>query len=221
VIRAGGTNTGSGATESGRPMILSGDNTNPSTRDITTLRQTGEPRTGDSVAGGAPARQGTGAAPVPIAGADTNSLPPGNRNPPPSQIPARGPEGAPGAIPPPAAPATSGGLEIVFRPDPHIWDGRYANNGWLQELPKPMTKLTWDNAAHIAPKTAEELGLQNEDWVELRYRNQMVKAPIWIVPGHPAGSVTVHLGYWRSLAASTPICSAPPTLHGSGVVWRS
>src|SRR6202030_4320886 len=55
--------------------------------------------------------------------------------------------------------ANAGGLEIVFRPDPTIGDGRFANNGWLQELPKPLTQLTWDNAALISPRTAQRLGL--------------------------------------------------------------
>ena len=49
------------------------------------------------------------------------------------------------------------GLEVVFRPDPSVYDGRFANNAWLQELPKPLTKLTWDNAALIAPATAARL----------------------------------------------------------------
>jgi molybdopterin-containing oxidoreductase family iron-sulfur binding subunit len=95
-------------------------------------------------------------------------------------------------------PASS--LEIIFKPDPTIGDGRYANNGWLQELPKPLTKLTWDNAALISPATAERLGLSNEEMVELRYRERKVKAPIWIVPGHPNEAVTVHFGYGRARA---------------------
>jgi MoCo/4Fe-4S cofactor protein with predicted Tat translocation signal len=89
-------------------------------------------------------------------------------------------------------------LELVFRPDPTIFDGRFANNGWLQELPKAITKLTWDNAALISPATAERLGLANEDVVELRYAGRSVHAPVWISPGHAADSVTVHLGYGRT-----------------------
>jgi Fe-S-cluster-containing dehydrogenase component len=87
-----------------------------------------------------------------------------------------------------------------FRPDPTIWDGRFANNGWLQELPNPLTKLTWDNAALISPATAQRLGLRNEDVVELRYQGQTVRAPIWVVPGQADDAVTVHLGYgrWRT-----------------------
>ena len=96
--------------------------------------------------------------------------------------------------------AQSSGLEIVFRPDPHIFDGCFANNGWLQELPKPLTKLTWDNAALVSPATAERNGWQNEDLVELAYRGRTVRAPIWILPGHANDSVTVHLGYGRTSA---------------------
>jgi molybdopterin-containing oxidoreductase family iron-sulfur binding subunit len=120
-----------------------------------------------------------------------------------------GPGPAASAPPPPlpAAPAAQG-LEIVFRPDASVRDGRFANNGWLQELPRPLTKLTWDNAALMSPRTAESLGVSIEstsvgsytDVVELRYRGRAVKAPAWIVPGHPDGTVTVHLGYGRTRA---------------------
>jgi MoCo/4Fe-4S cofactor protein with predicted Tat translocation signal len=89
------------------------------------------------------------------------------------------------------------GLELVFRPDPSIWDGQFANNGWLQELPKPLTKLTWDNAALMSAETAQRLGVKNEDVVELRYRERSVEAPVWIVPGHANDSVCVHFGYGR------------------------
>jgi molybdopterin-containing oxidoreductase family iron-sulfur binding subunit len=86
-------------------------------------------------------------------------------------------------------------VELLFRPDPHIADGRFANNGWLQELPKPLTLLTWDNAALISPKMAERLQLANEDVVELKYHGRAVNAPVWITPGHPDNSVTVNFGY--------------------------
>jgi molybdopterin-containing oxidoreductase family iron-sulfur binding subunit len=97
---------------------------------------------------------------------------------------------------PPADPS----LEIVFRPDPAIWDGRFANNGWLQELPKPLTKLTWDNAAFMGPATAQRLGVHPREIVELHYRGSVVRAPVWIMPGNPADSITVHFGYGRSAA---------------------
>ena len=91
-------------------------------------------------------------------------------------------------------------LEIAFRPDPTIFDGRFANNGWLQELPKPLSKLTWDNVAMISPATAERLGLQNEMLVTLKLDGRSVDAPVWIQPGQANECVTVHLGYgrWRT-----------------------
>ena len=88
------------------------------------------------------------------------------------------------------------GLEIIFRPDPTIWDGRFANNGWLQELPKPLTKLTWDSVAMFSPETAGRLGLKNEDAVELKYQGRTIRAPVWVMPGHADESVTVFLGLW-------------------------
>jgi len=91
-------------------------------------------------------------------------------------------------------------LDLIFAPDPTVWDGRFANNAWLQELPKPLTKLTWDNAALVSPKLAQQLGLVNEDQVELQYRGAVVLAPVWIVPGQAEATVTVTLGYGRSRA---------------------
>jgi len=95
-------------------------------------------------------------------------------------------------------PEANGRLEINFRGDACVHDGRFANLGWLQELPKPLTKLTWDNAALMSPATAEQLGLANEDVVELRFDARAVKAPVWVMPGHVDDSVTVHLGYGRT-----------------------
>lgn len=91
----------------------------------------------------------------------------------------------------------SDALELIFRPDPTIGDGRWANNAWLQELPKPLTTLTWDNAALISPATAQRLGLQQQDLVELVFAGQSVRMPIWIMPGHADNSVTVSAGYGR------------------------
>jgi molybdopterin-containing oxidoreductase family iron-sulfur binding subunit len=115
--------------------------------------------------------------------------------------------------PRPSALGPQPSLEIVFRPDPTVFDGRFANNGWLQELPKPLTRLTWDNAALISPATAQRLGLTYNiagrggehgqilaDMVELRYQGRTVRAPVWIQPGQPDDCVTVHFGYgrWRA-----------------------
>jgi MoCo/4Fe-4S cofactor protein with predicted Tat translocation signal len=93
-------------------------------------------------------------------------------------------------------------IEIVFKPDPTVFDGRFANNGWLQELPKPNTKLTWDNAAMISPQTAQRLGLKDGDYVKLQLGGREVKAGITLVPGHANNSITLHLGYGRSKAGA-------------------
>ena len=95
------------------------------------------------------------------------------------------------------------GLELHIRPDPHLLDGRFANNAWLQEMPKPLTTLTWENAAHTSPKTAAAYQLEHGDLVELRYRGRKVLAPLWVLPGHAENSVTIHLGYGRERAGST------------------
>jgi MoCo/4Fe-4S cofactor protein with predicted Tat translocation signal len=116
----------------------------------------------------------------------------------------------------PLAPGDStSATEIIFRADPTIHDGRFANNAWLQELPKPLTKLTWDNAAMLSPHTAEQLGLSYSlasrggehgqiiaDMVELNYQGRTLKLPAWILPGHADGCVTVHLGYGRTRAGN-------------------
>jgi molybdopterin-containing oxidoreductase family iron-sulfur binding subunit len=102
--------------------------------------------------------------------------------------------------PPPARPGTGDGYEVVFRPDPCIGDGRFANNAWLQELPKPVTTLTWENAALLGPRAAARLGVESGDVVRLSLRGRSVKAPVIVVPGHADYSVTVHFGYGRTRA---------------------
>src|SRR5579871_235392 len=88
-------------------------------------------------------------------------------------------------------------LGINFRRDPSIYDGRFANNGWLQELPKPMTKLTWDNAVLVGPKMAEREGLKTEDMVTIEVGGRKVTGAVWVQAGHPDYSATVFLGYGR------------------------
>ncbi|MEI6669068.1 MAG: TAT-variant-translocated molybdopterin oxidoreductase [Acidobacteriota bacterium] len=92
------------------------------------------------------------------------------------------------------------GLELVFRADPTVYDGRFANSGWLQELPKPFTKITWENTVQLSPATAASLGIRNEDVVDLTANARTVRGPAWIVPGQADGVVTVHLGYGRTHA---------------------
>ncbi|MFZ0968001.1 MAG: TAT-variant-translocated molybdopterin oxidoreductase [Candidatus Acidiferrales bacterium] len=93
--------------------------------------------------------------------------------------------------------AIAGNLIVVFRPDPTIGDGRHANSGWLQELPKPLTKLTWDNVVMLSPTTAESLGVTNGDMVKLALGGRGIRGPVWISPGHANGVATLHLGYGR------------------------
>ena len=118
---------------------------------------------------------------------------------------------APSATPAPAS--TQGSFEVAFRNDPGVLDGRFANNGWLQELPKPITKLTWDNAVIVSPATAERLKARNDpaftggehgqilsDLVEIRLQGRSVRGPLFAVVGHPDDCATVHLGYGRTHA---------------------
>jgi MoCo/4Fe-4S cofactor protein with predicted Tat translocation signal len=102
-------------------------------------------------------------------------------------------------LPEPSAPVP-GAIEINFRRDPSIHDGRFSNNGWLQELPKPMTKMTWDNPVLVGPAMAERLGLKSEDMVAVGLNGKKVTAPVWIQAGHPDNSITVFLGYGRRRA---------------------
>lgn len=97
-----------------------------------------------------------------------------------------------------------GAWELVLYPCPKIDDGRYANNAWLQELPDSVTKITWDNAVLLSPATAEKLGIRQEevdlrevDLWELEVEGKTLEAAVFIVPGHPDGSLSLALGYGR------------------------
>ncbi|MEO7191865.1 MAG: TAT-variant-translocated molybdopterin oxidoreductase [Vicinamibacterales bacterium] len=103
--------------------------------------------------------------------------------------------------------ADAGQLEVVFRPDPYILDGRNANNGWLQELPKPLSKVTWDNVAYISPATASGMGIAlsragnaDQDLLEIEYQGRKARIPVWVMPGTADGVVVVHFGYGRKNA---------------------
>ena len=106
----------------------------------------------------------------------------------------------PASAPSVPQPTSKDALEIIFRPDPNVYDGRWANVGWLQELPKPVTSLSWDNAAIVSGATLTKLGLEEQDIVELSVGDGKVKAPAIVAPGHPDNSVTVYLGYGREFA---------------------
>ncbi len=101
---------------------------------------------------------------------------------------------------PPVVNVPPNAIEINFRRDPSIHDGRFSNNGWLQELPKPMSKMTWDNPVLVGPAMAERLGLKSEDMIAVELDGKKVTAPVWIQAGHPDNSITVFLGYGRRRA---------------------
>ncbi|HXW93146.1 MAG TPA: TAT-variant-translocated molybdopterin oxidoreductase [Terriglobales bacterium] len=136
-------------------------------------------------------------------------------------FPARQVAARPAGLP---APEDSGqGIEINFRRDPSVYDGCFANNGWLQELPRPLTKMTWDNPVLIAPKMAERLGLASEDMIALELNGNTRVAPVWIQAGHPDNAVTVFLGYGRRRAGRVGTASGFDfyPLRASGSPWFS
>jgi MoCo/4Fe-4S cofactor protein with predicted Tat translocation signal len=131
-------------------------------------------------------------------------------------------------------------LELIFAPDPSIHDGRFANNGWLQELPKPISKLTWGNAAMMSPATAERLGLGIGKYahggehggyemplVQLSVDDRTVRAPLWIMPGQADDTVVVELGYGRENAGrlggqpGAPVGFNAYPLRTSKLLWAA
>ncbi len=106
------------------------------------------------------------------------------------------------ALPRSMSPASLGkdNLEVIFFRDAKVDDGRFANNGWMQELPDPITKMTWDNAVLVSRKTARELGVANGDMVEITLNGRSVKGPIWTQPGMADYSLGLALGYGRERA---------------------
>jgi MoCo/4Fe-4S cofactor protein with predicted Tat translocation signal len=117
---------------------------------------------------------------------------------------------------PPAKAIPAGQLEFIFRPDANVYDGRYANNGWLQELARPVTKITWDNAALVSPRLAEKLQLTQHaaarggehgqivtNVIDISISNSKVTAAAWILPGQADDTVVLPLGYGRKNAGFT------------------
>ena len=106
------------------------------------------------------------------------------------------------------AAAAKPAITLAFRPDPSVWDGRYANNPWLQELPHPFSKVVWDNPVLVSPRTARELGLDDGThdglpgreaaMVHLEADGRAIGAPVWVLPGQADGVLTLHLGYART-----------------------
>ncbi|HTW80312.1 MAG TPA: TAT-variant-translocated molybdopterin oxidoreductase [Terracidiphilus sp.] len=97
-------------------------------------------------------------------------------------------------------PIAKDSIEVIFRPDPNVYDGRWNNVGWLQEMPKPVVSLSWDNAAIVSGYTLVKWGFEEDDIIEISVGNGRVKAPVIVAPGHPDNSITVYLGYGREFA---------------------
>jgi MoCo/4Fe-4S cofactor protein with predicted Tat translocation signal len=138
-------------------------------------------------------------------------------------LPDRTPAVGGGAIASPAARQPLGGkLEVIFRPDPSIYDGRFANNGWLQELPKPITKLTWDNAVILSPADAHRFNVDTADMVTLTYQGRSLRAPVWVQPGQVNGAATLHLGYGRTRGGKVAagVGFNPYGLRTSAALWQ-
>jgi len=97
----------------------------------------------------------------------------------------------------PGGKASTSALPLLFRPDPTLYDGSLATNGWLQELPKPITKLVWDNGLIISPRTAQDLGVTTENRAEIELAGRKLEVGVWVQPGHADGCATLHLGHGR------------------------
>ncbi|MEM7433966.1 MAG: 4Fe-4S dicluster domain-containing protein [Myxococcota bacterium] len=91
-------------------------------------------------------------------------------------------------------------LEVSFEPDNGLWDGQHANNLWALELPSPMTKIVWDNAAIMSPATRDALELENGQMVRLKVGDRQVEVPVWPLPGHADNCITLTLGWGRTAA---------------------
>jgi len=114
-------------------------------------------------------------------------------------------------------PSSNNNLELVVRLDPTILDGSFANNAWCQELPDPVTKIVWDNVAVLSPKTAKDYGLVCEyskgryyaDVVSFTANGQTIELPIWILPGHADDTISITMGYGRTISTTRPERNTP------------
>src|SRR5262249_52007761 len=126
------------------------------------------------------------------------------------------------AVAPVAAEKTASGLEIVFRPDPCVGDGAMSNNAWLQEMPKPQNKMTWDNSVWISTRNAEHYKVSTGDVVEIELHGRKLNGPVWIMPGQADESLTVHFGYGRTRAGKVADGVGFDTYHlrTTDALWR-
>ena len=118
-------------------------------------------------------------------------------------------------------PQPAAATELNFRTDLGVYDGRFANNGWLQELPDPITKITWDNVAIVSQRQADLLGVKNGDLIKITVGKQSIDIPAWIMHGQPDLSITVQLGYGRTHAGhvGNDVGVNVNTLRATGNMW--
>jgi molybdopterin-containing oxidoreductase family iron-sulfur binding subunit len=114
-----------------------------------------------------------------------------------------------------------GDWTVLFRMDPCLFDGRQCTNGWLQELPQPISKLTWGSAAWISPKSAEELGVKTRDLVEVKQGERSVRVPIWIQPGQPDKVITLPLGHGRTIQGFDSVGVNVSVIRTVDAQWRA
>jgi molybdopterin-containing oxidoreductase family iron-sulfur binding subunit len=137
----------------------------------------------------------------------------------------------------------AGDFEVIFYRDASVYDGRFANCGWLQELPDPMSRLTWGNAALIGPAMAERLGIASDDVVRVTIHGQSIELPVLVMPGQADRTVGIALGYGRTAAghvggsdqnkvlpvganactirrSSAPYCDSTATVEATGKTAR-
>ena len=101
------------------------------------------------------------------------------------------------------APAAASGFEVIFVPSWSVFDGRFVNNGWLQEAPDPITKLTWDNAALLSPATAKKLGVGLGDVISIERNGRKVEAAVIVQPGQADDTIVAAVGYGRTKVGSS------------------
>ena len=112
-------------------------------------------------------------------------------------------------------------IDVSFLPDFSVYDGRYANNGWLQEAPRPVSKLTWDNALLVSPATAKARGLESHQVVTVTVDGRALDVPVWVLAGHADDCATLHLGYGRTAGGRTAAGAGCNTyvLRTSAAAW--
>ncbi len=114
-------------------------------------------------------------------------------------------------------------LEIIFRPDPSLFDGRFSNNAWLQEIAKPVSKMSWDNAILVDVRTAAEKKWEEGDVIEIETKAGKIQLPVLKMPGHVPNSFTVYLGFGRehSGRVGTGVGRNAYLLRNSDAMWNS